>query len=154
VFDRSKRLNSDQLNESQTTPPTHTHTPSPPQVDFSADEKKSEQEIFPQILELRTKALYYVQPRSEKIWSGEQSTVLKFFGIANKHCILFSRAARNLGIYHQKQLKLTVSLRTSTVFCSAGLRTKTLRFVRGARKTLRFVNQSTCIFLSRAAKSF
>jgi hypothetical protein len=38
-------------------------------------------------------ALYFVQPRSEKVYCEQ------------KHFFLFCRAAKNLGIYQQKQLK-------------------------------------------------
>jgi hypothetical protein len=38
-------------------------------------------------IELRPKALHFVQPRSENFWNYDE-----------KNCILFSRAAKNFGI--------------------------------------------------------
>jgi hypothetical protein len=65
--------------------------------------------------------LYFVQPRSEKFWNVNKSTFL-----------LFCRAAKNFGIYQQKQLKSTVSCSDakSTVFCSVAQR-KVLTSFRG-----------------------
>jgi hypothetical protein len=55
-------------------------------------------------LELRPRALCFVQLPSEIFWNCEQ-----------EHCILFGREAKIFGIHQQKQLKVPV-------FCSAAQR--------------------------------
>jgi hypothetical protein len=74
----------------------------------------------------RPKAPYFVQPRSETFWNCDQ-----------KHCILFSRAAKHFGIANK-----------STAFCAAAqrknveLRTKAFILFSRAVKILEFTNKN------------
>jgi hypothetical protein len=67
-------------------------------------------------LELRRKALYFVQPRSEIFGNCEQKHWFdqprsENWNCEQKHCVWLPRR-ENFGIHRQKQLKLTA-------FCSA-----------------------------------
>jgi hypothetical protein len=105
------------------TPHTHTHTRLRSENLEFANKNNSD-------------GLHVVQPRSENIWNCDQ-----------KHCILFSRGAKNCGIANQ-----------STGFCSAAQRkfwncvTKALYLVQPRRDKFWNRDQKHCISFNRAAK--
>jgi hypothetical protein len=84
-----------------------------------------------EILEFANKALYFVQPRGEKFWNCEQ-----------KHCILFSRAAKYFGVANKgstgKMWNLSTKQLESTVCCSAAQR----KFLGNQQKQLKLTASS------------
>jgi hypothetical protein len=82
---------------------------------------------------LPPKALYFVQPRSEKFWNCEQ-----------EHFILFGRAAKIFGIYQEKQLKLTVFCSAcSEIFWNLSTKATPIEFSAAQRKILQLTNRGS-----------